>query len=155
MRIYGDQVLDDLSCAATLSPRRRSNFNVHTSYSDRVQKLFIHIQANSYIRPHRHVASAKNEFFIVVSGSVRVVIFNNDGGVTEVVNLGEESQWFACEITPYEWHTVICTGKEAIIFEVKEGPFDAKKAKEFPYGAPEEGSQIATTYMEQIRAATD
>ena len=44
-----------------------------------------------------------------------------------------------------------CTYTRLILCEVKEGPFDPQKAKEFAPWAPSEGSANAQDYFDQLR----
>lgn len=61
--------------SAKASPRRRANHNVHKSYEDLVQRLFIAMEPDSYVRPHRHTQQHKWEFFYGCGREYRFVVF--------------------------------------------------------------------------------
>jgi cupin fold WbuC family metalloprotein len=137
---------------ARSAPRRRRHYNLHDSHDDLVQKLFNVILQGSYIRPHKHAVCNKDEFILVVSGSLALITFDDSGNVTKVVKL-ERDQMASCLaviIPPDTWHTVISLSDHAVIFEVKEGPFRAENAKEFAPWAPEEGSDDVPTYLDWL-----
>ena len=56
------------------------------------------------------------------------------------------------EVTPDTWHTVVALEPNSILLEIKAGPFDPTQPKEFAPWAPEEGSEMAERYLEELLA---
>ncbi|HEY5514427.1 MAG TPA: WbuC family cupin fold metalloprotein, partial [Geomonas sp.] len=82
MKIIGQADLDAVSAAARTAPRLRKNHNLHDSDAAACHRLFNAIEPGSYIRPHRHLDPDKDETFVLVRGSLGIVIFDEAGQVT-------------------------------------------------------------------------
>lgn len=113
---------------AKQSQRLRAHVNLHQSYDEPIQKILICIVKGSYIPPHYHRHSHQKELFLVLSGQVKVVFFDQNGVVKEIALL---EQGEMIEIFPHIVHTVVCLSESARILEVKQGPFCADDCKEF------------------------
>ena len=149
-------LVDNLTSQAKLSIRLRSHYNFHTDYADPAQRLVNSIGINSYIRPHRHALDPKSECLIALKGCFALVVFDDQGLVVDVIKFGSESYAkndsnYGVNISPRIWHTVIALMPDSVLFEVKSGPFDPLKAKEFASWAPSEESPEAVFYLEDLR----
>ena len=81
-----DQIYLDTLCAqADASPRLRQHRNVHTDYADPCQRLFNAITTRSYLVPHRHGLSPRDETMLAVRGRLALVVFDETDEVVEVV----------------------------------------------------------------------
>lgn len=151
-------LLMGLSNDALLLSKRRKHLNIHRCYSEPCQKLFNAISIDSYIRPHRHLLCAKDEFLIAIRGLFALIIFDDLGNIESKVLFGSEfyqkdigvdsAVFVNCEV----WHTVISLVEHSVLFEVKEGPFIEGLAKEFADWSPEEGSEDSKNYLEAMRS---
>lgn len=154
--IFSNSFLGELVAAADRSTRRRQHFNVHGSHQEVCQRLFNAIGTNSYIRPHRHALDPKSECLVAVRGSMALIMFDDVGQVTDIVRLctecynGAANSSVGLEIPPGRWHTVIAETPGAILFEVKAGPFDPARSKEWAPWAPEEGTVAAGRYLAEL-----
>lgn len=142
MRIYGARDFEDLCNQSVLNPRMRQHLNIHDDYSDPCQRLFIAIQPNSYVVPHRHTAPAKSETFIVLRGSIGIVFFDDDGQVTDTAKLGPHEESQVCDILPGTWHTAIALQENSVFMEVKPGPFCPLEPVDFAAWAPKEEAAV-------------
>ena len=79
-------MVDELIAQAGETQRLRINYNIHESLSDPVQRLFIAAGLSSYFRPHRHLGTS--EFAIVIRGLFDVIVFDDEGVVTERISAG-------------------------------------------------------------------
>ena len=118
----------ELQGKAKQSPRLRAYFNLHQSYEEPIQKTLIYILKGSYIPPHFHRHTHQKELFLVLEGKVKVLFFEQDGAIKEIMLLGQGEM---IEILSYSIHTVVCLSHSAKILEVKQGPFVASDCKEF------------------------
>lgn len=146
-------MLEDLIEAAQHSSRGRQHLNLHQNYSDQTQRLLNAILPNSYIRPHRHLLDPKPEFLVALSGGFTLLIFNDLGEVKNVVGFGSNRfkyNCFAVEISPEIWHTVIAHTTDAVLLEIKPGPFNPAAAKEYAPWAPEENTPHAQAYFASL-----
>jgi cupin fold WbuC family metalloprotein len=150
-------MLDELVEHADRAPRGRQHQNLHGNHDAPVQRLFNAIGMDSYIRPHRHWHDPKTETLLAIRGSLTFVTFNDEGVVTDAIRLGEQvagstaNVSIGVEVPPGVWHTLIADEPGAIVFEVKSGPFDPSKAKEFGAWSPVEGSDEAQAYLTALR----
>lgn len=151
-------LVDNLTRQAKLSIRLRTHHNFHADYADSVQQLANSIDINSYIRPHRHALDPKSECLIALKGSFALVIFDDQGLVVDVIKFGSESYVkqhsnYGINIPPGIWHTVIALTSDSVLFEIKSGPFDPLKAKEFASWSPAEDSPDAVFYLANLKAS--
>lgn len=111
--------LADLSRQAQSSPRRRANLNLHEQLDDPIQRLAIAMEADTYVRPHRHPHTW--ELLYPLRGRFVVLHFDGAGTVTARSTLGADSS--VIETPPGGWHAVLSLDAGGVIFEVKHGPY--------------------------------
>ena len=151
MKLITNRMIDDLIAQAAKEQRLRTNYNVHESLSDPVQRLFIAAALTTYFRPHRHLD--KCEFAIVLRGLFHILFFDDEGVVTERVSVGADTETFALEIPSDVCHTWMPMAEQSVFFEVKQGPYDPKKSLVFAPWAPEEGSAQVTQFQAKLLTA--
>jgi cupin fold WbuC family metalloprotein len=144
-------LLDELAAKAAASPRLRTNYNIHQSAADAVQRYFIVAARDSYFRPHRHLT--KIETALALRGRFDVVTFDDAGVVTGRYAVGEGAGAFGYETPQATWHTLLVSTPTAAFYEVKEGPYDPATSVEFAPWAPAEGDAKARAYLEWARTA--
>lgn len=150
MRVFSAPLLDELAARAAASPRRRAHLNVHADASDPVQRFFVAVDRDSYIRPHRHLA--KSELAIVVRGAFDVITFDEQGGITGRQRVGPGTPLLGFEMPQGTWHTLIAQEDGSTFLEIKEGPYDPATASEFAPWAPAEGDRGAQEFLRRLRA---
>jgi len=142
--------INKISETAKSSPRRRTNYNFHKDYGERVQRMLNAAEPGTYIRPHKHESPDKVEVFLVLNGSAAVIEFDDNGNVTDHMILDHEKGDFAVEIPPRVWHTFVCLRTETVLYEAKEGPYSESSDKNFASWAPAEGSPDADEFNKKI-----
>lgn len=145
-------IIDDLVAEAAVNIRRRQHRNIHASYADPSQRLFNALCRDSYITPHRHSGVNDEETLVAIRGSFLTVLFEDDGSIDQVDYCGEAGQNVGAVIPIGRWHTVMPLSETAVIFEVKAGPFDPQRAKEFASWAPAENDPAADDYRMHLEA---
>ena len=151
MKLVTSRMLDDLIARAGEAKRLRSNYNIHESLSDPVQRLFIAAGLSSYFRPHRHLG--RSEFAIVIRGLFDIIIFDDEGVVTERISAGPGKDIFALEIQADVCHTWIPMSEQSVFFEVKQGPYDPATSLLFAPWSPEEGSARVEAFQAKLLTA--
>lgn len=111
--------LANLSQQARQSPRLRANANLHQELTDPIQRLAIAMEPDTLILPHRHPHTW--EVLTALRGRFTVLVFDDKGRVKERTVLGEDSS--VVEIPAGGWHAVLSRDVDAVIFEVKHGPY--------------------------------
>lgn len=144
--------MDDLSTQARTSPRLRSHFNLHGSLEDLVQRVYIGAQPGTYIRPHAHMQAHKWEYISIIRGAVDFLLFSPQGVLEQRIPLQAGGETTAIEMAAGTWHTLIVQQPDTILFEVKQGPFDAASNAEFADWAPQENTPAVADFMQQLLA---
>jgi len=122
---------------ARSSERRRAHLTLHESLDDPIQRLFIALEPDTYIRPHRHTEPGKWESFILLEGHLSLLTFDTDGRIQQRIELTPEGTRTA-EFPPGVWHTLVCQASPTVIMEIKPGPFVPTDEKDFASWAPAE-----------------
>ena len=140
------------AAAARVAERGREIHMFHAGHEELLHRMLNALQPGSYVPPHRHLATAKAEAVILLQGSIGFVPFLDDGAVdTEhLLRLSQESGVLGFDCRPHVWHTFFALEQDTVVFEVKKGPFDAGKDKEFAPWAPEENDPSARDYLAAV-----
>jgi cupin fold WbuC family metalloprotein len=153
------EFLDTLRGDSVQSPRRRQHFNLHRSFADPCQRFLNAMNSDSYIRPHRHSLDLKDELLVAVSGALALCTFDEEGALSQITPFATEAYWragmsFAVAVSPGTWHTVVALTDQAVLLEVKAGPFNPDAAKEPAPWAPAEGvDDLAKPYLRSLQSA--
>lgn len=138
-----NELFEKLLSEAESSSRKRTHYNIHQDYNEPVQRLCIALKEGTYVRPHCHFDTKSWEMIMVLKGAVAILIFDSSGYIKERIELSSLMGNVAIELKPNTWHMVFPTEPEAVIFEVKEGPFSPKKECDFASWSPvEESSEV-------------
>ncbi|ARJ43137.1 metalloprotein [Pantoea alhagi] len=132
MRLFDKKMIMDLYQEAERSERKRSHFLLHKSHSETVQRLLIALVEGSFVEPHYHELANQWEMFIVMRGQLRIKLYDNQGNVVNDFIAGPELPVSVVEFQPGDIHSVECISEQALMMEIKEGPFNPEFAKTFP-----------------------
>ena len=132
MREINRTILDELYKQARLSERHRSHLLLHAGHNDKVQRLLIAFLKDSYVEPHFHELDHQWEMFVVLEGQIKVCLYTKNGEIVRTFVAGIGADISVVEFHPGDIHSVECISDEALLMEIKEGPFDPRHAKSFP-----------------------
>lgn len=149
-RIIDQALLDEVSAEARRSPRLRKNRNFHAAEADASHRLLNAIEPGSYIPPHRHLDSAKDESIFVLRGALGAVFFDDAGAVTEAVRLAPDGAAVGINIPSGAYHTVFALEAGTVFFEAKAGPYAPLRVEEKAPWAPAEGDAGAAEYLQRL-----
>lgn len=127
-----------LSAEARSRPRRRANRNLH-AMDEPVHRLLNAVEPGSYVRPHRHLTPPKSETLVAVAGEIGLVLFDEDGNVTEARRLSPAG-FLAADLPAGTWHAIVSLAEGSVFFETKPGPYVAPGPSDLAAWAPAEGS---------------
>ncbi len=146
----GEEEINFLTQKAMQNLRRRSRICAHRTSDDPLHEMIIVIASDSYIRPHKHLA--KSESFHIIEGLVDIIIFDNDGSITDVISLGnrESGLNFYYRLSDSRFHTMLIHTDILVIHEVTNGPFDKAKTKLASFAPSEENKIAVSDYMEHL-----
>ncbi|WP_455207490.1 WbuC family cupin fold metalloprotein [Kaarinaea lacus] len=141
-----------LAGKASNTERRRAHLNVHESHDANVQRLFIATEPDTYIRPHRHREAHKWEFFMVLTGEIDLLIFDDQGNLKQRIVMAPD-QTRAIELPPNTWHSYVCKKPGTVALEVKEGAYLPTQEGDFAPWAPAENTAEVATFLQWMREA--
>ncbi len=132
MKMINNDVIDALFDAAHDSKRLRAHLNLHTSYEEKVQRVLIALVKGIFVEPHYHELDTQWEMFTVLRGTLEVKLYSEIGEIKSSILVGEQQSTGIIQFEPNQIHSVECISDEALLLEVKEGPFLPERAKCFP-----------------------
>ena len=149
-----DQALFDAVAREALQrPRKRLNHNLHQS-SDLVQRFLNVLQPGTYVRPHRHVRETRGagfECFLVLQGSVGLLLFNEQGELLERERLDAGGPLRGIELADNQFHSLVALQANTVMFELKQGPYQPSADKNFLDMYPAEGTAQAVQQEKRWR----
>lgn len=127
--------INHLTSLGLATKEQRTRLCVHESPEDLVHEMFIVHTLDTYVRPHRH--QTKSESFFVLQGAATLVLFDDSGVISRVVELGDiqSDKTFYFKLPALVWHALIIRSDVITFKEVTQGPFDTSDC-EFPDWAP-------------------
>jgi cupin fold WbuC family metalloprotein len=111
--------------------------------------LIVH-HREAYVRPHKHFGIP--ESFHLIEGTARVVIFENDGQIRDVLDMAPYGRGKLCyyRIREEVFHTILISSEWLVFHETTAGPFDPSRTA-FPDWAPDGGDAVAaSSYMTRL-----
>jgi len=148
-----EKLFRKLFSEAEQSPRKRSHYNLHNDFHDPVQRVCLALKNGTYVRPHCHPQENKWELTLVLKGTVALLIFDDEGMVQERLELSPATSLTGIEIRPNTWHTVFPLSDDAVILEIKEGPYNPSDPIDFALWAPAEGDEDVLQFLEWAQHA--
>jgi cupin fold WbuC family metalloprotein len=136
---------------ALASPRLRTNLNFHSGNEDNPHRFLNVLARGTYVPPHRHLDPLKSETFLLLEGTVGLILFDDEGRVTLAEVVGEGGR-LGADIPAGAWHTLVALTPFVVSFEVKPGPYVGKSDKDIPAWAPQEGEPGAGAYLDGLVA---
>jgi cupin fold WbuC family metalloprotein len=141
--------------ASRKSTRKRMILPIHRSQPAPVQRMINFLQPGTYIRPHLHPRHGASETIIVISGSLRFYIFDEDGNVIQEFYLTNKTGENLLDMEPNVWHSFVVSEPDTIIYEFKMGPYDKELDKTFAKWSPEEGSSEVQEFLAELSQRTE
>jgi cupin fold WbuC family metalloprotein len=135
---------------AAANGRKRARICAHKTNDDTLHEMVIAISAQSYIHPHKHIG--KSESFHVIEGLVDVVVFDDDGTVAEIIELGDPTtgRAFYYRIAQSAFHTLLLKTDFLVVHEVTNGPFARDKTVLANWAPPEDRAAEASEYIRRV-----
>lgn len=119
--IVNSEQLDNLVLLAKKNPSGVYRYNLHNSYTDKLQEMIICLNQTHEAVIHKH--RDKAEVISILRGTCLIEFFNNNGEICNKVELSLNGNLF-CRVNKDIWHRVTVKGDYCIIHEVASGPFD-------------------------------
>jgi cupin fold WbuC family metalloprotein len=142
-----DDLLAKGLAASRASARKRIIYPIHRTQPAPVQRMLNFLQPGTYVKPHIHRGEGASESVVLLSGAIRYVIFDEDGGIADsfVAQAGTASA--VLDMEPDVWHSFVVLEADTVIFECKKGPYSVLSDKDFAAWAPDEGTPEADAWV--------
>lgn len=150
---FGAMELEFMRDALPNAPRRRVRVCMHQDPEERFHEMFIMFPKGSYLAPSKHLG--KDESVDVIEGQADVVLFDEQGAITDVISCGDRSTGLPFYFrTPHErWHAWIVRSETFVVHEVTEGPFRREDTILAPWSPPDINDSVAVPiYQKQLQA---
>lgn len=147
---FGPAEVAFIKAQAVANRRRRARICAHKTNNDALHEMLIAISAQSYIHPHKHVD--KSESFHIIEGVVDVVIFDDDGTVADIIELGDHAsgRTFYYRLAHSAFHTLLLNTDFLVVHEVTNGPFSREKTLLAPWAPHEDQPAETSAYMKHV-----
>ena len=133
------------------SSRRRIILPLHRRQEAPVQRMVNFLQPDTYIRPHLHPREDATESITMMQGRIGFLVFDEKGGVEQMIPLGGEGEPKVIDLEPRVCHSFVVLEDDTVIFESKRGPYDTERDKTFADWSPEEGSDEAMAWIREMK----
>lgn len=147
-----DATIAELKRIAAANPRLRSRLCTHPDPSSGLHEMLIVHHREAYVRPHKHFG--KPESFHLIEGTARVVIFEDDGQIRDVLEMAPYGQGKLCyyRMPDEVFHTILITSEWLVFHETTAGPFDPSRTA-FPDWAPDgSDAEVVKSYVTKMAA---
>lgn len=142
--------IEELKAKAALNSRKRIRINMHHAMETNVHEMIIVHFKNNYIRPHKH--PKKTESFHVIEGELTVVIFDDQGSVTQKIEMGPFStgKVFCYRTVANQWHTVIPRSDVVVFHETTDGPFNLDGTTQAQWAPADSDQNEGNIYLRSL-----
>lgn len=122
MRLSAEHILDALTTHAKTSSRLRINLNLRNSPEDQSQRMLNAIELDRPLPIHRHRHTS--EAVVCLRGHLQELFYDEDGRLTDTIDLMPNGPVVALNIPIGQWHIVRVLESGTVIMEVKDGKYE-------------------------------
>jgi len=117
-----NSIINNLKELALNHPYKRARVCLHEDLDKKVHEMIIVAHKDGLIEPHKHPEN-KPESYHVIEGTLKVLIFDNNGAIKEKFFLYEDKHPKMYRIKGNIWHQPIPESDWVVYHEVATGPF--------------------------------
>lgn len=150
-KLITNDSLAQLSERAKNNPRLRQNLNFHPQNESSCHRLLNALEPGTYVPPHRHLGAEKDETILIVKGRCGVLLFDEQGEVTQQLILDANAGVFGLTIPLNQFHSLLALESGTVFFESKAGPYSALSGEEKASWAPAEGEAGWQDYRDTMQ----
>ena len=121
-------ILDNLTAQAKASPRLRMNLDLRNSPEDQSQRMLNALEPGTPLPIHRHMKSS--ETVVILRGHLREIFYDEEGNVTDTIDLRPNGPIVAVNIPLGQWHSVEVLESGTVILECKDGPYEPQRPED-------------------------
>ena len=149
------EYMETLKERARQNPRRRIRLCAHPDINDPLHEMLIVHEKGTYVRPHKHLN--KTESVHIIDGLVDVVVFDDDGKITDVMQMGDykSGRIFYYRMQYPYFHTLLIHSEILLFHEATTGPFKRCDTHFAPWAPEETDSVGCALFMENLALAVE
>ena len=148
INITNEDILECLQEAKQES-NLRSRILMHDTTDNPIQEMLIVLDHDSYVMPHSQSNRIKS--YIVISGKMRFISFDDVGNITETCTLSDKaSDSRIIRFDSSSWHTVVAISDNVIYVEIAEGPYHGSTWA--PWAPNDNVKEKYLAYMAELRS---
>jgi cupin fold WbuC family metalloprotein len=142
--------IQNITQKAEENERKRIRICAHQTTEDRLHEMIIVHTKDTYVWPHKHLN--KSESFHVIEGRADVVIFDEDGEITRVIQMGDyrSGLCFYYRIADPLFHTLLIYSDKLVFHEATNGPFNHADSAYAPWAPDMNDTAGQVTYMKDL-----
>lgn len=135
---------------ADSNPRQRIRICSHPDVADTLHEMLIVHARDTYVPPHKHLG--KSESFHVIDGTVDVVLFDEQGGVTRVIRMSDYARGgkFYYRLSAALYHTLLIRSDHIVFHETTNGPFDPAHTVFAPWAPDPADKASVKEFMDKV-----
>lgn len=139
-----------LTQKAEENPRKRIRICAHQTTEDVLHEMIIVHTKETYVWPHKHLN--KSESFHVIEGRADVVIFDEDGEIARVIQMGDYRSGlsFFYRIADPLYHTLLIYSDNLVFHEATNGPFNHADSAYAPWAPDMDDTAGQATFMKKL-----
>lgn len=145
------ELMDSVLAEATVSSRRRMNYNFHRNEAEPINRLLNAMHRGSYFPVHRHLSPSRCETCVVLRGKVGITIYDDNGDVVSQRVMGPGCDTLGVDIEAGVWHGLVVLEDNTVIMEVKQGPYAPISPENIAPWCPNvEDTQATRRFVEEL-----
>lgn len=131
--------------------RRRVRLCAHENPKEEVQEMFIIHPKETYVKPHKHLN--KPESMVVFEGEADYIIFNEDGSIRSILEMGAygSGKAFYQTIREDEYHSIYIKSEWLIFLEITKGPFSKEDTLFAHFATDESDIEGVSEFLKRFR----
>ncbi|MBE9116857.1 WbuC family cupin fold metalloprotein [Lusitaniella coriacea LEGE 07157] len=132
--------------------RKRIRLCAHQGVDDTLHEMLIIHTNETYVRPHKHFN--KSESFHIIEGACDVVIFDEEGTVSEVIPMGtfDSGKRFYYRLPEPYYHTLLIHSEFLVFHETTNGPFNRSETEFASWSPTEEDTAGVQKFFEDLHS---
>ena len=149
------QDIEIMKKRAVNNQRRRIRLCAHSNVDDTLHEMLIVLAKSTYIRPHKHLG--KSESLHAIEGIVDVVVFDENGNITEVIQIGDypSGRSFYYRMSAPYYHTLLIRSDFLVFHETTNGPFKRSDTIFAPWAPDESDTTAGKAFMEELSRSVE
>jgi cupin fold WbuC family metalloprotein len=142
--------IDFIKNKALSSKKKRARICFHQDINDTIHEMIITAVRGGYIRPHKHMN--KSESFHMIEGEMDVLVFDNNGKIREIIEMGgySSNKKFYYRLSEDAYHMVIVRTEYAVFHEITNGPFNKEETFFAPWSPEEDDKKRIAKFISSI-----